>query len=57
LHYPWLARNFPHAIARAQEMHAFPEECIALNAVQGIRNALLLAKDFYRFKPESLQNR
>jgi len=38
-------------------MHAFPEECIALNAVQGICTALLLANDFYRFKPESLQKR
>jgi len=55
LHYPRLAGNFPHAIACAQEMHAFPEECIALNAVQWICAALLLANDFYRFKPESLQ--
>jgi len=38
-------------------MHAFPEECIALNAVQEICTALLLANDFYRFKPESLQKR
>jgi len=57
LYYPWRAANFSHAIACAQEMHAFPEEYTVLNAVQGICTVLPLANDFYRFNPESLQKR